>query len=113
MVDLEPYVGEVVLLMLSRPLPYVLKQGLQFAPLMVNKQLQPNEPPVQIPAMTELLQGKVEKRGNNYVMSYANPTKDGTRMSIAIDPKLVDAVYSHSGIAVVSPLVELPGIPGQ
>ena len=112
MVDLEPYVGEIVLLMLAKPLPYILKQGLQFAPVLIPRQLEPNKPPVEVPALTEMLQGKVEKRGNNYVMSYSNPTKDGTRMSIAIDPKLVDAVYSHTTIAIASPL-DLPGTPGQ
>jgi hypothetical protein len=100
MVDLEPYVGEVVMILLSRPVPYVVKNGMQFQPMMIPPQKEGDAP---MPAITDMLQGRIDKREKNYVMTYVNPVNKSTRMSIAIDPKLVDAVFSHSNIVVATP----------
>ena len=109
MIDLKPYVGEIVLVLLSRPLPYIVKHGTLFQPMMAPPQKEGEQP---MPVITDAIQGRIDQRGENFVMTYVNPANKATRMSIAIDPKLVDAVYSHSDIAIVSPL-EMPGAQGS
>jgi len=120
MIDLEPYVGELVLLLLSRPMPYVGKSQRAFEPVMVPD---PSPPPPQppgapplpqgaVPLITDNFQGRIDKQGGNYTITYTNPFNKATRISVAVEPSCVHAVYSFKEIAIVSP-GEVPPLPGQ
>ena len=121
MIDLEPYVGELVLVLLARPVPYVGRGRAAFEPIMIPD---PNQPPPNpalpasapenqqrgVPAITDNIQGLVQKRGTNYTLTYTNPLNNKTRISVVLEPALIHAVYSLNEIALVSP-AEMPPLP--
>lgn len=121
MIDLEPYVGELVLVLLARPIPYVGRGRIAFEPIMIpdpnqpppNPALPPNAPENQqrgVPAITDNMQGLIGKRGTNYTLTYTNPLNKATRISVVLEPAIIHAVYSLNEVTIVTP-AEMPPLP--